>query len=401
MSDESPSSSFRAELFVRHPRSMLLGAASVLFLFTMLVVMSTQEASLPMGLLASIFIPSAIAWVVWLRTMPKARELEVEASPAGLRVGDAVIPRGSIQDAQIVPTPSPVVRVSRRGRMPLDLCVSSVDEGRTLLRALGFDVSQTVTRFVTGSVLLRTWPLRFAFPIATLLGALLTYAVLPGLTAVLVFLFCAVYFFPARTHVGADGVLVTWLGIRRFYPVSSIRSVDPYTVGRGRNRVSGARLTMVDGSQVDIPVGRSRRLSPRAAALLERIQEARDTAQRGVNEASAILLERGGRGVAEWLRALQAVGAGAIADLRSAPISHERLWRVVESHGAPAEERAAAAVALSSSLDASGKQRLRVAAEAVADRRLRVALDAAENGDEAAMQEALGEVSPPLQAPSP
>ncbi|MGO8998137.1 MAG: hypothetical protein ACLQVI_32865, partial [Polyangiaceae bacterium] len=57
------------------------------------------------------------------------------------------------------------------------------------------------------------------------------------------------------------------------------------------------------------------------------------------------------------------------------------------------EARAAAAVALGPQLDDEGRQRLRVAVDAVADERLRVAIDAAASADDAALEEALGDVS--------
>ncbi|HZU83716.1 MAG TPA: hypothetical protein VE987_12400, partial [Polyangiaceae bacterium] len=58
----------------------------------------------------------------------------------------------------------------------------------------------------------------------------------------------------------------------------------------------------------------------------------------------------------------------------SAALPSERLWRVVEDSSADRTARAGAALALTRSLDDTGRERLRVAAESCAEPRLRVAL---------------------------
>jgi hypothetical protein len=132
----------------------------------------------------------------------------------------------------------------------------------------------------------------------------------------------------------------------------------------------------------------------RNSALMERIVEAMEIHARGNVDAAAAVLGRRARDVHAWIQELRAIGVGANADLRTAPVNPEHLWRIVESHGAEPEDRAAAAVALGGQLDESGKQRLRVAVDAVADERLRIAVDAALREDDAALEIALGEVSP-------
>jgi hypothetical protein len=152
---------------------------------------------------------------------------------------------------------------------------------------------------------------------------------------------------------------------------------------------------MDDGSRIRLVVGQSGRWSDedRTAALVERIREAMDTYARGASEAGMVLLQRGGRDVPEWLLALRALGAGASADHRSLSISTDRLWSVVESHGAVAETRAAAAAALSTVLDEPAKKRLRAARDAVADHGLRDVLEAVVEGDEGGMLEGLDAIS--------
>ena len=403
MSDGSSSPNtptFQKSLVLRQQNRWVLGFFLALIVAGVLVGLVSTGPFPSLSLLLVVFTPFLFSWMVRKNIAPVPVEREVVASPEGLLVGRVQVRRAAIKDAQVVPGPELMVRVARRQALPLELRVRSTEEGRELLRALGFDVSQTVTRFLGSSRAMSHWVFHTGAALGVAVMAVaLELAFHQASFAILAVLALALLMgIPSRIHVGADGVLATWLGTRRFFAVGDIRAVEKYVAGFGRSRLSGARLTLADGSRVDLPVGQTRWSDDRAAVIVERIREAMETGGRGASEAAAVFLERGGRDLAEWIQALRAMGAGAIADLRSAPMNHERLWRVVESHGAPAEERAAAAVALSSSLDALGKQRLRVASEAVADRRLRVVLDAAESGDDAAIAEALDEVSPVAKA---
>ena len=122
----------------------------------------------------------------------------------------------------------------------------------------------------------------------------------------------------------------------------------------------------------------------------ERIQEAMETYRRGDAEGDAALVRRNGRDLGAWINALRSLGAGSNADLRTAPLPRERLFRIVESPTAAAGERAAAAVALGTELDEEGRARLRSAAEATAAPKLRIAIEqAAASADEEALREAL------------
>lgn len=67
----------------------------------------------------------------------------------------------------------------------------------------------------------------------------------------------------------------------------------------------------------------------------------------------------------------------------------ERLWRIVEDPDKDPAVRAGAAAALGPGLDPSGRERLRVAAHVSASPPLRVALEAAADGEEAFLEEAL------------
>ncbi len=73
----------------------------------------------------------------------------------------------------------------------------------------------------------------------------------------------------------------------------------------------------------------------------------------------------------------RALGSGAHATHRVAPIAVDRLWRIVESPATQPTIRAAAAVALGLRLDPRDRDRLRAAASATTAPRLRAALEAA------------------------
>jgi len=182
---------------------------------------------------------------------------------------------------------------------------------------------------------------------------------------------------------------------RRFIPSAKIVRVERYVVGGGGGRpVVGAAITLEGGEVLEIPLGMSGSWDEdRALAVVDRIREALETCRRGPVDPSASLLGRRGRDVRGWMDDLRAIGSGANATLRIAPVQPEVLWRVLESPGAAVEERAAAAVALARALDDDGRTRLRIAAAAVAETNLRIVLDAAATEDEGALEEALGEAS--------
>ena len=103
------------------------------------------------------------------------------------------------------------------------------------------------------------------------------------------------------------------------------------------------------------------------------------------------VLARRERSHIDWVKALHA--ATAKVSHRASPLSLEALWRLVESPRAEPLARAAAAIALEPKLAREDRARLRIAAEATASPRLRIALDrVAEGADEEALAEALAAV---------
>jgi hypothetical protein len=203
--------------------------------------------------------------------------------------------------------------------------------------------------------------------------------------------------FPMKVSVGADGVSIRRFGQMRFIPSGLIWWVQTYDSFQSAESARGVLLQLKSGEQVKIPIGGNgmgkNEGTKEIIAFIERVEEAIEAHHASEREPPVAVLDRGGRTALDWLRALRRVGAGANATLRSAPTSPERLVRVVESPASRPIDRAAAAIALQSSDDDEAKARVRVAAHAVADERLRVALEAATEGDDARLEAALEELA--------
>jgi hypothetical protein len=195
---------------------------------------------------------------------------------------------------------------------------------------------------------------------------------------------------PARARVGADGVLVEWLGQRRFHRFDDLASVRMF-IGSG---TAGVVLVGRDGAETKLPMmGLFSASMPRDDILLavKRIEQAREVHHVAQGDRGVALPPRGGRPAIEWLRSLRALGSGANADHRTAPVQPDALFRIAEDPGSEPARRVAAAVALSSALGASvdgaGRERLRIVAATTADPDLRAVLELA--ADEAANDDAL------------
>ena len=97
---------------------------------------------------------------------------------------------------------------------------------------------------------------------------------------------------------------------------------------------------------------------------------------------------RGGRSASKWMNDARKMREDA-ASYRAAVLPDEELWRIVEDASASASERVGAALALRHGIDDAGRTRLRLAAEACAENRLRVALETATLDDDEALEHAL------------
>lgn len=404
---------FEGSLSVRKPNPTLVGLSSIPIALGLLAILSaivTRSAAFILG--PHLLILGAVALATVIRRKPwAATSLEpVRASREGLRVGDARVPLDQITRALYVPdgvARQPLVRVERKGRPALELLVHDEGEGRRVLAALGRDASQTRVSFRAWSPII-TSRLRFLIApvmiVAGVLSALLmgtTHGAGPPLPMFAAIIITGLVFgVPSRVEVGADGVLVRWFGTKRFIPASEIRFASRFEGGFGRNRHVGVRLHLVPRDADDdvftrtrdIVLGNSRWDDDDASALAARIDEVIEAHKRR-ETASAASLARAGRPMREWIRALRAIGAGAEANFRRAEIDREALWRVYELPSSTPEERAAAAVALSTQATPETAQRIRVTADALADPSLREATTAAVGTDDEALSASLRALS--------
>ncbi len=333
----------------------------------------------------------ALAWNRNFR--PNVTWPEVQASRSGVRVGERFVPRARITDGFLVPRAGArsVVRLGLRGMRPaMELSVEGEATGRRLLRALGLDTTQTVARFRLLSQFYAGGKMRWvtaAVAAGLVLLARLAlgiFSVKAGFFLVPLFVLAGLFLMlaPTKVEVGVDGILVRWLGRTRFVPIGDILYVDTTIRGMGRNRVLTVLVSLRSGEILDLPVTQRGWDDGRASIVAERIREAMAAshAEPGAVE-DAARLSRGSRPFAEWVADLRAIGSGANATHRVAPVPPERLWRVVEDPGSAASARAAAAVALAPALDDEGRLRLKRAAQAVAGPRLRVALESTAAGE--------------------
>lgn len=197
---------------------------------------------------------------------------------------------------------------------------------------------------------------------------------------------------PSRIAVGVDGILVRWLWRERFIPMSQIVSV----AGSGDREIT---IRLASGKIETLHLAprdpRQRRLAPwvrqKRDAMLARIHEALEAHRSGASAADvAALVGRGSRSRSEWIEAIGKLREGS--GYRTAVVRDEDLWSVVEDPAAPEDARAGAAIALRTSLDEAGKERVRVAAEATASPKLRIALDAAAGDSDEVARSALHEL---------
>jgi hypothetical protein len=188
------------------------------------------------------------------------------------------------------------------------------------------------------------------------------------------------FFFGLRVTVAVDGVLVAWplLGKRRFVAHAHIDDV----------RWTGDHVVLLlkNGDRYEIAT----RGGDAHEALVERLLSARDAYRKAEGSEPLAALARGERSVAAWVKELRAMAETAGAQYRSAAVPAETLWRIALDPKEKEELRIGASLALRAALDDDGRTKLRVAADASASPRVRIALAAAaEEDDDDAIAEAI------------
>jgi hypothetical protein len=178
-----------------------------------------------------------------------------------------------------------------------------------------------------------------------------------------------------RVVVGLDGIRLMGVLRPKFVPYSKIQS-------RGRVESSPQTGSVIvietaDGQLIFPVIGQS---NMQIDALIDRIEQGRKRYEEG-SARSLHALDRAGRSMSEWMAAVRRLPA--TGGFRDPALDAGDLERVVADPKAPLERRVGAALALRDPV------KVRVAAEQAADPKVRVALEATIDEDEAAIERAL------------
>jgi hypothetical protein len=360
---------------------IMAAAASPLLLAVLAGVFAASEPLMAIVALYAVVGAILATLVAWLRN-PRPRFSPVEAKLEGevVSFGAEEHAREALRSVYVIPRGERARVLFERGslRRSVEVEVDDEEAARELLRTLRLAPEQTVGRFV-GLSRLQAYP-RLALAVG-ILGTMSTFVAAAAaltdagpLVAALVFFFGlgsigVVATVGARIDVGADGLLLRWMGRERFVAWGEVESTELAELGSGRTR--SVRLLLVSGERIMLPIAAPTYDGGRAAALVARIESAREAARSGGAEPTAFL-RRGDEPHRDWVKRLRA--SLALGAPRSAALSPERLWRVVEDAAQPPAERLAAAVALGK-LDDGERARLGRIAAATAAPRLRVALE--------------------------
>lgn len=256
------------------------------------------------------------------------------------------------------------LRLLGRHRAQLE---AEIDAGsaQLVLRALGLDATAQHASFSAAAPLLATLPRQLValLPLLVASSSVGLWMLLPWL---------GVAMWPSRILVGTDGFELRWLFWRRFVSITDIVAVEP-EADRGillRLRDGKTRVWYTSMRQRGTPPDRIEYRD----AVLQRMREALGVAERRAGASRiALQLGRAGRPFEAWLGALQQLRRGT--DYRTAALSRDELWRVLEDPAAADDARAAAAFLLRAGSSADEIRRLRDAAHATVSAPLRVALD--------------------------
>lgn len=340
----------------------------------------------------------------WFGYAPRPGRVAVGRS--GVRIdGKLVADRKKVDNAAIVrdeDTGGTRVLLGKKGspQRSLRLLVKDDDAAQDVLRKLGLDArSSTATWSTLGGAMFARWglgaqmsPMLLAM-ISIVLSGVTNQPAFAGLAAASFIAFYALLLSRTTVVVGADGVLVKWLHMQRFCPMSDVRAVELLPNGVRLQRGAGEPFDMLLGTTQQMRNDRYGVLKSEIEALYNRVKDAIATRDAGPDAmvASDPFL-RNDRSPREWLAAVKGL-FDAVGGLRDAANTEETAWRVVADSAASEEARIGAAAALASKTDARGRDKLRAVAENVASTHVRVALEAAAKGDEDAIVEAMKKVA--------
>jgi hypothetical protein len=202
--------------------------------------------------------------------------------------------------------------------------------------------------------------------------------------------------------VGTDGIAIQRGRWRRYLPYRLVAAVQKYPLGVRIHTRDGKAILLPTWTSASVQAARpSASAADRRAAQLdearrdvlhERIRLAMEGGGGDLAAAELALLDRAGRTVERWRADLGRLLEGAT--YRAVGLDRGTLEQVVADPAALPSRRVAAAFALSKTDDATVRERARVATEACADERLRVAITRAVDGELDELAEAL-ETEPP------
>jgi hypothetical protein len=334
----------------------------------------------------------------WRKVAGRSRDTRVALDDGVLRVGRRSIARTHIIDGELTKV-GDVTAVQLRCRWPrsdLELRFDRRRDAKRLLKALAIDGSSARSkRFRTLSPVLSS---NLTFALSGVLATFGCIALIPlalggapplalaGAGALLASLIAS-HFVPSYVEVGADGVLLSWLGRKRFISHSDYDRVSVNVSGFG---VNPQRVYVVlhhrDGRRTTIAAAIAD--GAKSDRLARRIRAAKKRYQRGSPTPRAARLSRATRPSRDWVEELQR--AVSTPSHRKAALDRDTLWRIVEDPKSEEVDRAAAAVALMPDMPARERTKLRAVVTSTVSPRLRIALDSvAEERDAQAVAEAL------------
>jgi hypothetical protein len=385
----------------RRGLSARLGKGALGLLVVPMLLLITQSAYLESSRALATFlgwlmlgapILSMAALATWLLRLNRPGVIAI-------RDGELVITRGRRQkriplaqltEGWLSPLRGEVELHTRAGDR-VRVLLETIEDGKQLLEAAGLDERRRTMRMQLGETAfldIMTWLVGPAvvLPITMALGRRAPW---PGPLNVLVFMGLFWLLFrlvralwgPAAVVIGADGLILRGALRTRFIPFGRLASVDA-----GPEHLV---LHLTDGTSAS---ARVRHLS---AAQIEQLRARLDAAtaawKAGAPGPAALArLDRNGRAPEAWRAALEALLHGP-EGYREAAVTREDLLSVLENPGAPAERRIGAALALAARPSGEDRVRIRVAAEACANPRMRIALEqvARAEVEDAAIEEAL------------
>jgi hypothetical protein len=400
------------------PEATLLPAGrlrlAVAFLVVLLAVVvggtiAMPDLLLPMLIVGGIVLAPVAGLLAWMWHDAPRSGKGIEVRPEGVFVaGRLEIPRAHARQALVARSAQGIaVVLQRRLKAMTVILVPDEATGHRLVAALGLDPVTAMSSFLFDSAALRGRSQTAFHAYLALVPVALLPLFFSDLSPLAAVLFVAWYVsilltsIPTKVTVGLDGVEISWLWRRRLVRFSEIRSCEV--------RDNGVRLVGREGKDYWLSAAwQTNHLPSRAGrgftslgftsrrdyleAVGARIREAAEASRQRRSGLATDRLERAARPVAAWVRELRGLLVDRAADFREGATLPEHLWSAVEDTQAPAEIRAAAAAALSPTLDPEGRQRLRVVAAVALTPGLRVAIEAAAAQDDQALVDAMSAV---------